>query len=314
MGVYCLKTIFAEIIAMKIKQTFIVPELNRAIRFVDYACEIITIIPSRSGIKKAIKRGELLLDGIKVEEGRWIKEGMEIQLGEIERKPLKIFPLALEVVFEDEYIAVINKPAGYEVSGNKYQTIYNALPRNLRISSEPDALLNPLPIHRLDYPTSGLLLIAKTRKARIELGKQLEEKKIKKRYRAIVQGKLEGNGELNEPIDEKESVSEYSCVKIVPSLQSEFLTLVDLWPHTGRTHQLRIHMAGIDHPIVGDKKYGNPDSMLKHKGLFLAAVELTFVHPVSGEILNVEINEPNKYKALLIRESQRWSKFRELKD
>ncbi len=279
------------------------------IRFSDYARQVFTQIPSRNGIRKAIKHGELTIDGKEAETGRWLQPGMLLELWESDRKPARIFPLKFAVIFQDEHLAVINKPAGFPVSGNRFRTIENALLHNISASKEPDALTNPKPVHRLDALTSGLLIIAKTTYARIELGKQFEEKNIQKRYRAIVMGKLPQSGTIAETIGGKAAITRFELVKAVPSLKSEWLSLVDLYPQTGRTHQLRIHLAGIGNPILGDKLYGEKNLIFKGKGLFLCALELKFQHPVTNENLEFRIEEPNKFKIHLEREERRWRKF-----
>jgi len=294
----------------KVIQSHQVPENVPEIRFIDYARRVFTIIPSRQGIRKAIKRSEILINGEPAEYGRWMQPGMMLELVETKTKISKIFPLKFDVIYEDEFIAVINKPAGFPVSGNRFKTIENALLNNISISNKPDALNPPKPVHRLDALTSGLLIIAKTTSARIELGRQFENKEIRKRYRAIVMGKMPGNGTINESIEGQSAVTDFNLVKSIPSLRSEWLSLVDLWPKTGRTHQLRIHCAGIGHPILGDKLYGEEHHVFKGKGLFLCAVELNFKHPILADELNLKIDEPNKFMIHLEREQKRWEKFK----
>ena len=111
-----------------------------------------------------------------------------------ENRRLNNLEFILEVIYEDDYLAIIDKPPGILVSGNKLKTIVNALPFNLQVSSQIDALINPLPVHRLDFPTSGLLLIAKTNNALVALGKMFEEKKISKIYHAITIGQMKPEG------------------------------------------------------------------------------------------------------------------------
>lgn len=287
----------------------IVPSDITKIRFIDYASKIFTEIPSRNGIRKAIKNGNITVDGKPAEYGRWMQPGMKLELWEKTEKPAKIFPLKFDVIFEDEFLAVINKPAGFPVSGNKFRTIENALLNNISVSNESDALINPKPVHRLDALTSGLLLIAKTTKARIELGKQFEEKKIQKRYRAIAMGKLPQSGEIKNLIEGKKAITNFQLIKAVPSLKSDWLSLLDLWLQTGRTHQLRIHLSQLGHPILGDKLYGEKHNIFKGKGLFLCAVELKFQHPITKEKMELKITEPNKFKIHLEREEKRWQKF-----
>lgn len=280
------------------------------IRFSDYARQVFTQIPSRNGIRKAIKHGELTIDGKEAETDRWLQPGMLLELWESDRKPARIFPLKFAVIFQDEHLAVINKPAGFPVSGNRFRTIENALLHNISASKEPDALTNPKPVHRLDALTSGLLIIAKTTNSRIELGKQFEEKNIQKRYRAIVIGNLPQSRTIAEPIGGKVAITRFELVKAVPSLKSEWLSLVDLFPQTGRTHQLRIHLSKLGHPILGDNIYGEEHHIFKGKGLFLCAVELKFTHPITTKNLELKIDEPNKFKIHLEREEKRWRKYR----
>ena len=292
-----------------IPETHKVPEGISGIRLSDYARTAFPSIPSRKGAAKAIKRGELHINGEPGQSGDWVEAGQLLELVDLQQTPPKTYHLPLEVVFEDEYLAVINKPPGIEVSGNKFKTVENALAGSLEPSTQPDALRWPRPVHRLDYSTSGLLLVAKTSSAQVFIGQQFEEKRIHKRYRAVVAGKPEASGQVNEPINEMQAQSEYAVVETVASLRSGQLTLVDLFPLTGRTHQLRIHMATIGYPIVGDHKYGPEGNVLRGKGLFLAAVELRFPHPADRRETTVSIDTPPKFSSLLQREQSRWEKF-----
>ncbi len=294
---------------MNIIKTHIVPDNISEIRFYDYACKVFTNIQSRKGVKKAIKRGELTINGENVSSGKWVKTGDILELLDLDINPPKTYNLKLDVIFEDDDIAIINKPAGLIVSGNQFKTVQNAILFNLAKSSCSDALKWPKPVHRLDSATSGLLLIAKTHSAQINLGNQFKNKEITKRYRAIVIGKIIDKGFINSIINEKESKSEYWIVKNINSLTNDWLSLVDLFPHTGRTHQLRIHMSDFGYPIMGDKLYGNKGQMIKGKGLFLAAVELSFIHPKTKENTIINIDQPHKFDAFLKREQARWEKY-----
>ena len=216
----------------------------------------------------------------------------------------------MDVIYEDEYLAVINKPAGLIVSGNQYKTVLNALTSNLRPSKEKDALDWPLPTHRLDKATSGLLLIAKTKKARIIIGQDFENKKIEKEYHALVMGKLSKNGIIDFHINNKESLTEYQCLDSSESLKSEFLSLVKLFPKTGRTHQLRIHLSKSGFPILGDTIYGTENNILKYKGLFLASTKLSFDHPIEKRPIIVEIPPPKKFEKRMKSEFIRWNRYR----
>lgn len=293
---------------MKIASRHKVLKLEAPIRFVDYCVGKFELLPSRSSVKKAIKKGHLRLNNEVCEYGRFLKAGDEIQLLEIERSSKSEFKLALEILYEDEHLAVINKPAGIVVSGNSFQNIYNALSFNLQVSNQADSIY-PKPIHRLDGPTSGLLIIAKTANSLMILGQLLEQRKIQKTYHALVIGELKGSGIINEDIESQTAITEYECIKCVPSLRNESLSLLKLSPKTGRTHQLRIHLARLGHSIVGDKIYGPEGKTLLHKGLFLAATKVAFTHPIGQEQLEIEFPIPSKFTTFMNREEERWKKF-----
>lgn len=296
--------------APRIIHSHTVPSDVGPVRFSDYCEAVFAYIPSRKGIRKAIKRGALRLDGELSETGTWLRPGQVITHVEIELTPPKVFPMELEVLFEDDFLAVVHKPAGIVVSGNKYKTVQNALQANLSPSQAPDALPWPRPVHRLDRGTSGLLLIAKSQGARIDLGMQLERKVVEKRYRAVVIGLPPASGQIDTPIEGKASLSEFSLIRSVPSLRNGHLSLLDLFPRTGRTHQLRIHLASLGHPILGDREHGTEGLILKGKGMFLSAVELAFRHPKSGERIAIETDQPGKFERFMEGERKRWEKYR----
>lgn len=286
-----------------------VPEDVQHIRLIDYLVGKFVSLPSRTSLKKAIKRGEVLIDGSKAEQAMFVRPGQKIELTESEFSPPKNFELPLEIIFEDEYIALVNKPPGIPVSGNRYRTVQNALLYNIKPSIERDALKLPRPVHRLDTPTSGLLIVAKTATALMKLGHQLQNREITKQYRAIVSGKTPESGQIETPINGQLAISSYKTMRHIRSVKTNWLSLVDLFPVTGRTHQLRIHMANEGYPIVGDKLYVKDQPLLKGKGLFLCAIELEFNHPVLDTKLIFKIDQPAKFTALLDRESERWKKY-----
>ena len=172
---------------MILVETHIVPLQPTPIRIQEYLVGIFTTVSTKSAIKKAIKKGFIFVDDKPTSTAKLVCGGETISIFKAEEKQfIKQFNLKITVVYEDDYLAIINKPAGILVSGNKKYTLENALPNNLTKSKQKDALLYPEPIHRLDYPTSGALLIGKTSKAVILLNKMFEQQQIKKKYRCLL--------------------------------------------------------------------------------------------------------------------------------
>lgn len=281
---------------MTILETHIVPDLENPVRIQDYAVGIFITASTKSAIKKAIKKELLLVDEKTCSTGLFLQGGESISLLE-EENTHKAFDFELSVLFEDDHLAVIHKPAGISVSGNSFATIDNALSQNLQKSKQPDAV-RPRPVHRLDYPTSGVLLIGKTTKAIHNLSYAFQNKEIEKTYFAITIGEIKSQGEIDIPIDGKESLSVYEVVTKTKSERFGFLNLVKLNPKTGRRHQLRKHLASLGNPILGDKSYGKEDLILTGKGLYLHAESLKFKHPITKEILEVSSPLPKKFQKI----------------
>jgi 23S rRNA-/tRNA-specific pseudouridylate synthase len=193
---------------LEIIETHIVPAIPEKVRLQEYAHLVFKALPTRSAVKKAIKRKEIRINNQITATGDWIEEGQEITLLKQETKPKKVFKLELEVVWEDEYLAVVNKPEGIPTSGNYFRTVENALPYNITPSTLIDALPYPLPVHRLDNPTSGLLIIAKTRTTQTILSRDLELKKIRKVYLALVQGHTPDDIIYSDALDGKQARTE----------------------------------------------------------------------------------------------------------
>jgi len=292
---------------MIILEKHIVPEGEYHIRLQEYAGSVFEKLQSRSAVKKCIAKNCILIDGEIAATSNWIKSGQLIELIAPDTNSKKVFQLQLEVLFEDDDFAAINKPAGFPTNGNYYKTIENALPFNLKASTKSDALNFPKPVHRLDNPTSGILLVAKTKSAQISLHNQFEAKTIQKEYHAVVAGKLPESGIINTDINTQKALTEFKTVTQVQALQNEYLTLVKLLPKTGRTHQLRIHLSELGFPIVGDKLYA-PKNVMMHKGLFLAATNIQFLHPNTQETKNISTVTPNKFNSYLAREQKRFIK------
>lgn len=279
---------------MNILETHIVPTLTNSIRLQEYAVGIFKTVSTRSAIKKAIKREIILVNNETSSTAMWIKGGETITLLEDQGNSHKDFDLTLEVLYEDEYLAIINKPAGVLVSGNSFATIDNALSSNLQASTLDDAV-RPRPVHRLDYPTSGLLVIGKTSSAILQLNQLFENKEIQKTYHAITIGKMEPDGKISLEVDEKESLSYYKVLASEPSERFDQLNLAELTPKTGRRHQLRKHLSALGNPILGDKEYGKEGLILKGKGLYLHASQLHFTHPFTKEEMNITSSLPKKF-------------------
>lgn len=287
----------------------IVKDDDCPIRLLDYGLNYFETIQSRAGIKKAVKKEIIQINKTKTEQGKWLVAGDKIEIFQEENKNSKQFKLKLDVIYEDNFLAVIFKPAGFEVSGNKFQTIKNALSFNLKQSNKADVLASPLPAHRLDYATSGLLIIGKTRKAIDHLGLMLTEKQIKKHYIAIVNGKCPEKGEFNSDIDGKKAITQFELIKTIPSLVAEKISMVKINLLTGRRHQIRKHFAEAGFPVVGDKIYTGKTPLLKGKGMFLCASELEFSHPFTNDLISLKAQIPNKFYALMKREEERFKKL-----
>jgi len=275
-----------------------------------FALSAFAAIASRKGAAKLAKRGLLLVNGQPGEPHCRLRPGDEVALLADLRPVVPILDLPLAVRHEDDWLAVVEKPAGIPVSGNYARTVERALPGNLRPSNLPDALPSPRPVHRLDSPTQGLLLVAKNARALVELGRQFADRTIAKHYRAICQGRLEGEGRIDFPLEDRPASTRYRAVLHTPSPHIGWTTTLDLFPLTGRTHQLRQHLAAIGHPILGDGQY-TEGTVLRGKGLYLAAVGLAFHHPEDQTERSIQIPEPAKFDSLRKRDLRRWRTIRE---
>ncbi|MBT8307783.1 MAG: RluA family pseudouridine synthase, partial [Maribacter sp.] len=156
----------------------------------------------------------------------------------------------------------------------------------------------PQPIHRLDFATTGILLVGKTSSSIRELNTMFEAKKIQKTYYAITIGDMDTGGKITSKIDGKESHSKYRLIESVASKRFGKLNLVELRPLTGRRHQLRKHLSSIGNPILGDKDYGIEELILSGKGLYLHAYSLKFEHPFTNEIVYLKDGMPNRFKKI----------------
>ncbi|MDG1193881.1 MAG: RluA family pseudouridine synthase [Polaribacter sp.] len=283
---------------MQLAETHIVEKLEKSIRFQEYGVGIFNTIPTKSGIKKAIKKELIFIDGLLATTSKFISGGEKIELFEAESSTVfERLQLNLEVLFEDSYLAIIYKPAGILVSGNRFVTIANGLTQNLKKSNQLDAV-RPQPIHRLDYPTSGLLLIGKTSSSINALSALFKNNEIQKTYFAITIGKMEENGEMNFHIDEKIALTQFDVLRTVVSKRFTFLNLVKLSPKTGRKHQLRKHLSFIGNPILGDKEYFKEGLVLNGRGLYLHASALDFIHPFTKDTISITKENPKKFTTI----------------
>ena len=214
---------------------------------------------------------------------------------EVSSKKRLVFPL--RVLFEDDHLALIHKPAGILVSGNSFKTIANALAQNIKRSDLADATI-PQPVHRLDYATTGILLVGKTSTSIRTLNKMFADNEVKKIYYAITIGEMNHRGKITAEIDGKISQSNYTIIESVSSKKFNKLNLVQLKPQTGRRHQLRKHLSNIGNPILGDKEYGIENLILNGKGMYLHAYSLKFTHPFTKEKVHIKDELPERFKKI----------------
>ncbi len=265
---------------------------------------------SRERIKSLIQQGQVRLNGVEQRKPSVrLKEGDTVTVLVPEDRPLQLTAEAipLAVVYEDHELLVVNKPAGmltHPTGRERQGTLVNALLAHCDGSlSGINGVIRPGIVHRLDRDTSGLLVVAKTDRAHYGLSAQLKEKTMRREYRAIVQGKFEvDTGTVDAPIGRNPKHRDKMAVieggrpavthwQVKDRLDDRFAFL-ELRLETGRTHQIRVHMAYIGHPIVADPLYGTGlEKILKLKtqGQLLQAFRLRFIHPVTQEEMSFEI-------------------------
>lgn len=289
---------FSFLSAVAKSEIHIVPTLEAPTRLSDYLRNQFSLIPTRKGMKKAIEKGWVRVNDSVAQTGTWLTGGEQLQLTVPNENKRPIIELKLDVLFEDNWLAIVNKPAGIVVSGNRKRTLENALPNLLSRSKEKDALVFAEAAHRLDEPTTGVLVIGKTRNAVRMLNELFAAKKVEKTYLAVTIGKMPETGTMEQTIEEKDALTQFNVLQTVPSERFEQLNLVELKPSTGRKHQLRIHCAELGNPILGDNQHGKEGLILKGKGLYLHAKQIRFKHPITKEILNASAPIPKKFAKL----------------
>lgn len=219
--------------------------------------------------------------------------------------------IPLDIIYEDADVAVVNKPQGMVVhpsAGHTSGTLVNALMYHVKDLSSINGVVRPGIVHRIDKDTSGLLMIAKNDKAHNALAAELKDKKSLRKYVAIVHGNLPNDrGVIEAPIgrSDKDRKKQAVTAKGKPAVTRFTVlerfgnyTLVELQLETGRTHQIRVHMAYIGHPVAGDPLYG-PRKTLKGHGQFLHAKTLGFTHPTTGKLVEFNAEEPIIFKETL---------------
>ncbi len=280
------------------KETHIAKLQEKPIRLQEYGIAIFSNINTKSALKKALKKNLIYVNDEVATTATFIK-GQEVITyhPSAEKRKHKTFNLKLEVLFEDNHLAIINKPAGVLVSGNSFKTIANALEQNLVRSTLPNAT-KPQPVHRLDFATTGLLLIGKTTNSIRALNRLFEYKTITKTYIAITTKKMKSTGIIDLKVDDKPALTSYKVIKTTLSKRFQFLNLVKLYPETGRKHQLRKQLFELGNPILGDPTYFLNGLQLKGKGLYLHAHALQFTHPVNGKLISVTKDPPNKFNKI----------------
>ena len=264
-------------------------------RLSDYAVGIFNVVQSRKGIKKAITKGWVLHNDRKAQSGTFVAIGDEIKLA-VPDANRPVFELPLDVIYEEDTFAVVYKPAGVLTNGNSFKTLENALPFNLRKNTSPNSI-RPEPTHRLDFPTSGLVICAKTRDTLTYFRDAFERKAVHKIYHAVTVGAMPASGTITTMVDNKAATTHFEVITTQDPGKQEVLNLVRLIPETGRKHQLRVHLESIGFPIVGDSQYGEGTTDLD-QGLFLTATDLKFNHPESGAVLMLSRKLPKKFRRL----------------
>ena len=271
---------------------------------------------SRSHIQKAIENGHVKVNGQEEKRNYKLKTGDMVVFSEIPQEEIKARPenIPLDVLYEDGDIIVINKPQGMVVHpapGNYSGTLVNALLYHCTDLSGINGKLRPGIVHRIDKDTSGILVAAKNDFAHGKLARQLKDHAMKREYIALVHGNMEYNaGTIDAPIgrnlaDRKKMAVSFRHSRtavtqfdVIENFQD--YALVKLKLETGRTHQIRVHMAYIKHPVVGDYKYGYGDNEFGLKGQALHAYLLGFEHPRTEEYIEFTVALPDYFTNLLI--------------
>lgn len=277
---------------------------------------------SRSQIQKLIKNEAILVNGKTISKNYKVSSGdlIEISIPEPELLEVVAENIPLNIVYEDDDLFVINKEQGMVVHpapGHYSGTMVNALMNETEKLSSINGVLRPGIVHRLDKNTSGLMIVAKTDYAHQILSDNLKEHSINRYYYALVEGRFhDDDGVINFPLGRsdrdrkkravtfkggKEAVTTYEVLE-----RYRAYTLLKIKLKTGRTHQIRVHMKYIGHPVVGDEIYGRRERQFGLKGQLLHSRTLGFIHPRTGEYMEFECDLPDYFKEVIKKvENQR---------
>lgn len=283
---------------------------------IDKFLSVLVSDSSRTSIQKSIENGYVFVNGKNVNKKYKVQAGDEVKICEQELKVLDAEPenIPLDIVFEDEHLLVVNKPRGMVVHpapGNYSGTLVNALLYHCKDSlSGINGVLRPGIVHRIDKDTSGLLIVAKTDKAHLGLAEQIKEHSFTREYNAVICGHLkEQSGTVNAPIgrstkdrkkmcvtaqNSKNAVTHYTVIK-----EYDKYSHISLKLETGRTHQIRVHMAHLGHAVAGDAVYGNDKLSACLGGQCLHAIKIGFIHPETNEYLEFTTDLPQYFKEFL---------------
>ena len=294
--------------------TYIVDEEKTNIR-IDKAIGLIEDTLSRVAIQRLLDEGNILVNGKTTKASYKTKIGDEITIQKETPKKVDIIAqdIPIEILYEDKEIIVVNKPKGIVVhpaNGNPDGTLVNAIMNLCGNSlSGIGGEIRPGIIHRLDKDTSGVLIIAKNDIAHINISNQIKNRQTKKIYIALVRGVIKENeATINMPIgrskkdrkkmavtkDGKEAVTHFKVLK-----RYDNFTLLEIKIDTGRTHQIRVHLAEIGYPIVGDYVYSNGKNPFNVEGQMLHARQIEFVHPTTGKEMKIEAPIPEYFQRIL---------------
>lgn len=287
------------------------------IRIDKYLAEVLEVEDySRSFIQKLIKDEGVLVEGKPVKTNYKVSSGEEIRL----LIPEPILPeivaedIPLDIIYEDDDYLIVNKPKGMVVhpgAGHFNGTLVNGLLYHCKDKlSEINGVLRPGIVHRIDKDTTGTLIVCKNNKSHSNIAAQLSEHSITRKYRGIVTGVIkEDEGEINAPIGRhktdrkkmaitdkgKRAVTKYRVLK-----RFKQYTYAEFTLETGRTHQIRVHMASIHHPLLGDEVYGPAKCPVKGlEGQTLHAMTIGFIHPTTGEYVEYTADLPDYFQHLL---------------